>query len=424
MAWPNPDDYYEAVQNPQTCFADPDLRTGQVFSNAQGLPLPWSGNFADVYRVDCARSQRTWAVKCFTREVVGLARRYAVIADWLKQVKLPFTVDFQYLEQGIRVHGRSYPVLKMDWVKGQTLNEFVREQLDKPHILDAVGKLWVKLSRRLREARLAHADIQHGNVLLVPVAQANSVHLKLIDYDGMFVPALANNKSGELGHPAYQHPQRLRAGIYSAEVDRFPHLVIYTALQCLKVAGSDLWQYDNGDNLLFRVDDFDNPGKSAIFHALWELKDHVAHRLVGHLILATQAPLDGVPLLHDLANNGSVAPLTVAQEKQVDALLAGGASGARQASRLAVSATVDVPATPTGTGTAWRSPGTGTMPSPLPGVQSQIPQTMPRIRVSMPGTMVPVIAPRDAEVGSGCRRCVVPGYGGRRLGHDFVASFR
>ena len=136
MAWPNPDDYYEAVQNPQTCFADPDLRTGQVFSNAQGLPLPWSGNFADVYRVDCARSQRTWAVKCFTREVVGLARRYAVIADWLKQVKLPFTVDFQYLEQGIRVHGRSYPVLKMDWVKGQTLNDFVREQLDKPHILE------------------------------------------------------------------------------------------------------------------------------------------------------------------------------------------------------------------------------------------------------------------------------------------------
>jgi hypothetical protein len=71
---------------------------------------------------------------------------------------------------------------------------------------------------------MAHADLQHGNVLLVPTG--NALALRLIDYDGMYVPALAGQRSGELGHPAYQHPQRLREGTYNAEVDRFSHLAI------------------------------------------------------------------------------------------------------------------------------------------------------------------------------------------------------
>ena len=84
---------------------------------------------------------------------------------------------------------------------------------------------------------MAHADLQHGNVLLVPARANGSLSLKLIDYDGMWVPALANKKSGEVGHPAYQHPQRLRENTYSAEVDRVPLLVVACALRaCLSAA--------------------------------------------------------------------------------------------------------------------------------------------------------------------------------------------
>ena len=53
-----------------------------------------------------------------------------------------------------------------------------------------------------------------------------------------------------------QHPQRLREGAYSAEVDRFPVLLIATTLGCLKSGGRALWErYDNGDNMLFREGD-------------------------------------------------------------------------------------------------------------------------------------------------------------------------
>ena len=115
------------------------------------------------------------------------------------------------------------------------------------------------------------------------------ISLKLIDYDGMFVPALAQKKSGEVGHPAYQHPQRLKDGTYNAEVDRFSHLVIYTAVHCL-AHRPDLWdRYDNGDNLLFREEDFKAPADSPLFQELWDQGRSEVRSLVGNLLLQAWA---------------------------------------------------------------------------------------------------------------------------------------
>ena len=72
----------------------------------------------------------------------GLRERYQEISRYLQQAKLPFTVEFTYLEQGIRIRGQWYPILKMQWVEGFTLNEFVRRQLDKPAMLAALLQIW------------------------------------------------------------------------------------------------------------------------------------------------------------------------------------------------------------------------------------------------------------------------------------------
>ena len=295
MSWPQSQEYNEAIQSPATSFADAELRTGEAVTNDLGLPMPRSGNFADVYEVRCPNGSR-WAVKCFTREVPGLRERYQEISRHLQQAKLPFTVEFTYLDKGIRIHGNWYPLLKMQWVEGFTLNDFVRQQLDKPAMLGALLQIWGRMATRLREAGIAHADLQHGNVLLVPGANANSLALKLIDYDGMFVPALAGTKSGEVGHPSYQHPQRLREGTYTAEVDRFPLLLIAASLQCLQTGGRALWEkYDNGDNLLFKEADLRNPDSSALFAELQTLGEPT----VAAVRKALACTLEKAPLLEE-----------------------------------------------------------------------------------------------------------------------------
>jgi hypothetical protein len=303
MPWPEATDYNEVVQTPGTSFSDPELRQGRPALNPLGLPLPCCGNFAAVYKFFGPDGQ-TWALKCFTRQVPGLRERYQAVSSHLQEARLPFMVDFQYLQQGIRVHGDWYPVVKMRWVEGLTLNAFLKEYADQPQILDRLARMWVRLAQELRGAAIAHGDLQHGNVLLVPGARASALALRLIDYDGMFVPALADQPSGELGHVNYQHPGRNSQGAYRGEMDRFAHLVIYTSLRCLMVGGRALWErYDNGENLLFRAADVQNPGASALLHDLWELQDPVVRALVKQLLQATQAPLEQVPLLDEVLEN-------------------------------------------------------------------------------------------------------------------------
>jgi WD40 repeat protein len=324
MAWPLSQDYNEAIQDPASAFGQPDLKAGQPVVNALGLPMPRSGNFADVYEYQGARGSR-WAVKCFTREVAGLRERYAAISSHLRQARLPFTVDFEYLEQGIRIRGRWYPILKMQWVEGFLLNEFVRTNLDKPALLDGLGQIWLRMAKRLRDADIAHADLQHGNMILVPGSRVSALAVKLIDYDGMFVPALARQKSGEVGHPAYQHPQRLRQGIYNAEVDRVPLLAVACALRALTIGGKPLWErYDNGDNLLFREADLANPGQSPLFQELWNVPDPTVHDLVGHLVLGLAGPLEAAPLVQEVVNEAQTRPLSATQEQRVTAVLGPG----------------------------------------------------------------------------------------------------
>jgi serine/threonine protein kinase len=181
MNWPMSQDYNEAIQNPALAFTDIDLKTGDVSVGPMGFPLPRSGNFADVYHVRGA-DLRDWAVKCFTRPVVGMDARYAKVSDALARAKLPFTVGFSFLAEGIQVRGVWRPAVKMEWVEGLMLNQVVRENAGRPSVLAALAQLWGKLCRRLREAGIAHADLQHGNVMLVPGARAGVYELKLIDF--------------------------------------------------------------------------------------------------------------------------------------------------------------------------------------------------------------------------------------------------
>src|SRR4051812_37976999 len=104
MNWPNSQDFNEAVQNAEN-ISDPVLKRGEVVVNALGLPVPRSGNFADVYQFK-GGDGKMWALKCFTRKVPGLRERYAKIDEHLNKAKLPFAVGFKFFQEGIQVKGQ------------------------------------------------------------------------------------------------------------------------------------------------------------------------------------------------------------------------------------------------------------------------------------------------------------------------------
>jgi hypothetical protein len=309
--WPHQLDYFEAVQMPAQSFADPDLRSALVAEDHRGMPQPWSGNFASVYQFQSADGLQTWAVKCFTRPVPRPNVRYGEISRCLGRIKLPLTVDFEYLEQGIRIGDEWFPIVKMEWVAGQTLRQFVEERLDSPHILARLFELWLKVEQWLSHGGIVHGDLQHANLLMVSGARKDFAELKLIDYDGIWAPSLSQHPSHEFGHSAYQHPHRARDSIYGPDVDRFPNLVIACALKCLaRPDGRSLWErYDNGDNLLFTKSDFEEPQTSRLLQELWEGGDAEIQAWTGRIALAAQAPLRDTPLLSQIVVDGRALPL-------------------------------------------------------------------------------------------------------------------
>jgi len=248
MKWPTPQDYNEAIQNAPIAFKDPDLRRGKAKVSRLGIPTPISGSFASVYEI--VVDGKRWAVRCFLSHFGDQEQRYEHISRHLKQARLASMVDFQFEREGIKVDGDWYPIVKMEWIDGHTLNEFVERNLRQPLMLEQLALQWISLLAELRNAGIAHGDLQHGNVLV------SEGRIRLIDYDGMFVPALRGFSSHECGHRNYQHPRRSEDD-FGPTLDGFSGWVICLALESLCIEPR-LWTTLNGGDecLLFRDDDY------------------------------------------------------------------------------------------------------------------------------------------------------------------------
>jgi hypothetical protein len=260
MRWPTPQDYNEAVQNPQQNFGDDELKDGSLTLDQLGLPRPVSGNFATVYKVNCP--QAAWAVRCFLHNFQDQQERYDATAKHLANLHSPYLCDFTFVEEGIKVKSQWYPILKMEWVEGEHLDQYVRANLHHSQKLNALAEKFRLMVFELARSGIAHGDLQHGNILLV------NDQIRLVDYDCMFVPALAGFKSNELGHRHYQHPLRRRS-TFSANLDNFSSWVIYTSLLSLSIDPSLYNQLHVAEEcLLFKDIDFEEPRLSKSFTVL------------------------------------------------------------------------------------------------------------------------------------------------------------
>ena len=307
MSWPGITDFSEAVQNPRLCFRGTELEAGAVSVNQRGMPLVFSGAFACVYPVSAGN--RTFAVRCFTREVSDQQVRYGALSNYLLNVLPPSFVHFEYLEHGISLQGDWYPIVKMEWVDGELLSSFIESRLDEPDTLRRVAAQWRGgPTASLRGLRIAHNDLQHGNVM---VQRDGSI--RLVDYDGMFLPQFRGERSPELGHKNYQHPQRLSEH-YDENVDNFPSLVIYLSLLAI-ASDPSLWAFYNEDNLVFTRSDYADPRSSEIFGRLKGSPDETVAKLTERLEEYCALPVEQVPdletTLQDIPPSTSAVPPAV-----------------------------------------------------------------------------------------------------------------
>ncbi|ROP35639.1 hypothetical protein [Saccharothrix texasensis] len=253
-AWPSGATYVEALQDTALCFRGTDLAGADVRVDALGRPRAISGNFAGVFSVTVADGTR-YAIKCFTREAPEQAARYRAVGDHLARLDDDWTVGFEYLGRGILVEGVWHPVLRMEWVEAVNLLRWLDEHVDDSAAVSRVAERFADLVDRLAAAGVGHGDLQHGNLLITADGA-----VKLVDYDGVYVPALAGLPAAETGHRNYQSPDRTAAE-FGPDVDRFSSWVVYLSLVALATDPS-LWRQlrdEDAEHLLLAESDFLDP---------------------------------------------------------------------------------------------------------------------------------------------------------------------
>ena len=300
ISWPLAADYSMMLQNPQIAFKAAELRQSQIARDQHNQPLGLSGSFAVVYRATLPDG-RNVAVRAFTSPNTERTQRYNIISGYLRRSRLSnYLVDFEYTERGIRASdGKFYPLLTMDWVTGDTLYDWVNRQCESKNgaHLRRVTDRWAELVHHMEDARIAHGDLQHGNVLV-----DGQLGLKLVDYDCMCVPDLVGRRNLEIGVEPYQHPARNSDTQLSLQLDRFSSIFIYVAMRALSAEPRLWWEFvsrDSYDKLLFRKGDLESPTTSALRQSLAKSRDTEVLRLFDSLTQLYRVDIAQVPSLQE-----------------------------------------------------------------------------------------------------------------------------
>jgi serine/threonine protein kinase len=275
-----------------------------------GMPLVTSGQFAYVYKLKSMDDSGDFAVRCFRGYLGDRDQRYRAIQSHLKSAPVSYLSDFTYAPEGILVGGNRFPILFMKWIEGPTLDLYISEMLGRPDVLLHLSDEWLRLLSALHTSGIAHGDLQHGNIIV------EHGQLRLVDHDGIFVPAMEGWTASEVGHQHYQHPRRT-AENFDSNLDNFSSLVIYLSLLSL-AERPGLWQEHHDENLLFTKSDFADPASSELFGKIRELGPEHA-RLADVLANGATGAPDQVPSLLDLVQAKSKLPTWMTAPVDLDA---------------------------------------------------------------------------------------------------------
>ena len=268
MNYPLISEYIESIKNSEDNFNV--LSTLRPVYDEAGEIVMSSGNFAVVFKMKDESSGKLYAVKCFLREQEGRDTAYQQITDELEYASSNYLCSIKYLQKELFVDSTvssdtEFPVLLMDWAEGVTLDKYVHQHISDKYALQLITYQFCRMAAWLMSQPFAHGDLKPDNILVTEDGA-----LVLVDYDGMYVPAMQGQKARELGSPDYRHPLRTE-DCFNEHIDDFPLALIGMSLKAIALDTSLLQNNAKTDSLLFSESDFHNIGECLMMKSLCAL---------------------------------------------------------------------------------------------------------------------------------------------------------
>jgi len=302
MNYPLISEYIEAIKSAEDNFKE--LTNLRPVLGDDGQPVMTSGNFAVVFKMKDIETGKLYALKCFTKEQEGRGEAYHQIENELKNIDSPYLISISYFNEELFVDTNQaieteFPVLLMDWVEGTPLDKYIHNIIKDGRLLIEISHRFKELSIWLLSQPFAHGDLKPDNILV-----KKDGSLVLVDYDGMFVPAMHGQKAREIASPDYRNPSRTNKD-FDKNTDNFPIISILLSLEIIAEKSEYLKRFGKEDGLLFSHDDYLNLRGSSIFkRALTSYADDIPNLAVmlERMVNGEQCNIDSVKKLL-LTNN-------------------------------------------------------------------------------------------------------------------------
>lgn len=266
MQYPLLSEYRESILNAEENFDK--LSHLRPVLDVNGEPVMSSGNFAVVFKM--TDGKKDYAIKCFTKEQEGRAEAYQLITEELADLQSTFIIPIKYFEHELFVDTLScdkteFPVLLMDWIEGIPLDLYIRCHKHNEYDLSQLAYQFSRLAIWLLHQSFAHGDLKPENIIV-----REDGTIVLVDYDGMYVPAMKGQQARELGSVDFRHPTRNTTN-FDEHIDDFPLAVILLSLKAISLKPSLLSSYDTSSKLLFSESDYRDISQCEVLKQLSHL---------------------------------------------------------------------------------------------------------------------------------------------------------
>ena len=242
------------------------IRQGSFVQLKNGDLQAYVGGFSIVFPVEVHGEK--WAFRCWHRTLDDAIERIKLLSGELKRVNLPFLLDFEFVQSGIVVGGRSYPTTRMKWVDGITIKEYIISNCRFQSKLLKLADQFLHMTKDMHKHSFAHGDLQHGNIIVNEHGE-----IILVDYDSFYCPKLAGEQDIITGLKDYQHPVRKSNKVTSEKIDYFSELIIYTSILGIAYNPSlaEKYKVEDTEHMLFESKDFGDIKHSTIYKDLKDL---------------------------------------------------------------------------------------------------------------------------------------------------------
>lgn len=309
MQYPLISEYREAILNAEDNFDK--LSHLRPVLDTKGDPVMSSGNFAVVFKM--TDGTKCYAVKCFTKDQAGREEAYRQICPYLSCVPSPYLVHTEYLEKELFVDTKQsadeeFPVLVMDWVEGMSLDRYVKTIRNDGEKRIRLANEFRELSFWLMGQEFAHGDLKPDNIIVTEQGR-----LVLVDYDGMFVPAMRGQKARELGTPLYRYKGRTEQD-FDEFADDYACVFILLVLMANSIEPTDFDAFASPDaaDILHLFSAYLEQSRMAPYLAAFllvasggRLNRQVLYPLLAHQsgdVQSVQIPLPPPPVIPQLQN--------------------------------------------------------------------------------------------------------------------------